>query len=105
MPVVVCRKCKNSACLIEVMEDHADVTLDLVRCQKICKGPVVGVVVNDRMEWFQRVDGVKPVAALLRLTTEHSRRSRSRCASSGSRAAADARHADQDDAERPGCAK
>jgi hypothetical protein len=68
MTVVVCRKCKKSACLVEVLEDHADVTLQLARCQKICKGPVVGVVVNDRMEWFQRVDGVKPVAALLRLT-------------------------------------
>jgi len=68
MPVAVCRKCKNSACLVEVLEDHADVPVHLVRCQKICKGPVVGVVVNQRMEWFQRVDGVKPVAALLRLT-------------------------------------
>jgi hypothetical protein len=68
MPVVICRKCKQSECLVEIMEAHADVRLELVRCQKICKGPVVGVVVNDRMEWFQRVDGVKPIAALLRLT-------------------------------------
>ena len=68
MPVAVCRKCKRSACLVELLEERADVSLRLVRCQKICRGPVVGVAVDGRMEWFQRVDGVKPLAALLRLT-------------------------------------
>jgi hypothetical protein len=68
--VVVCRKCKHSACLTEVLHERTHEPVELVRCQKICKGPVVGVVVDGRMEWFQRVDGVRPLAALLRLVKE-----------------------------------
>lgn len=26
-----------------------------VRCQRICKGPVVGAAVNGSLEWFERV--------------------------------------------------
>jgi hypothetical protein len=70
--LVVCRKCKQSACLVEVLHAHGDHSLELVRCQKICKGPVVGVAVDGRMEWFQRLDGVRSIAALLRLArTRH----------------------------------
>ena len=28
-----------------------------VRCQKICKGPVVGVEVDGRLEWFSKMTG------------------------------------------------
>ena len=70
MTLVVCRKCTHSACLVEVVQEHSRVPIELVRCQKICNGPVVGVVVDGRMEWFQRVDGVKPLAALLRLVQQ-----------------------------------
>jgi hypothetical protein len=66
--VAVCRKCKNHECLTEILESHADVSLRLVKCQKICHGPVVGLPVDGRMEWFERVDGVKEVAALVRIT-------------------------------------
>ena len=66
--VSVCRKCKNADCLVEVLEAHTSASLELVRCQKICHGPVVGLPVAGRMEWFERVDGVKELAALVRTT-------------------------------------
>ena len=28
-----------------------------VSCQKICKGPVVGVEINGRLEWFSKMTG------------------------------------------------
>jgi hypothetical protein len=66
--VVVCRKCKYQDCLVDVLGAHADVSIQRVRCQKICDGPVVGVVVGGRMEWFERVRSLKEVAALVQLT-------------------------------------
>lgn len=71
--VVVCRKCKHQDCLIDVLGAHADVSIQRVRCQKICDGPVVGLLVGGRMEWFERVRSLKEVAALVRLTkSKHS---------------------------------
>ena len=35
-------------------------------CQKICKGPVTGLKVRGRMEWFARIDKAKPMVALSR---------------------------------------
>ena len=64
----VCRKCKDHECLVRVLDAHADLSLRMVRCQKICHGPVVGTVVDGRFEWFERVTSVKELAALLRLT-------------------------------------
>ena len=71
--VAVCRKCRNHDCLVEVLEAHSRVTLQLVRCQKICRGPVVGLPIAGRMEWFERVDGVKELAALVRATKKRHR--------------------------------
>jgi hypothetical protein len=67
-PVYVCRKCKHHDCLVDVVEAHADVKLKMVRCQKICHGPVVGTEVDGRMEWFERVSSVRELAALLKMT-------------------------------------
>jgi hypothetical protein len=66
--VSVCRKCKHHDCLVEVLAAHTDVAIHMVKCQKICKGPVVGVPVGGRMEWFARVSGVHELAGLVRLT-------------------------------------
>ena len=30
-----------------------------VRCQRICKGPVVGAAINGSLEWFERVRSEK----------------------------------------------
>ncbi|HEX4529942.1 MAG TPA: hypothetical protein VIA11_11000 [Acidimicrobiia bacterium] len=68
--VVVCRKCKHHECLTDILETRTDVSVRLVKCQKICHGPVVGLPVAGRMEWFERVNGVKQIAALLLLTTK-----------------------------------
>jgi hypothetical protein len=70
----VCRKCKRQECLVDILEkhDHALVVRH-VRCQKICHGPVVGLEVDGRMEWFERVDDVSSIAALLRLVRHPAR--------------------------------
>jgi hypothetical protein len=39
--VFVCRKCKRHACVEDAL-DHSDGKVVLVRCQKICSGPVAG---------------------------------------------------------------
>lgn len=64
---MVCRKCKNHACITELLRARSDTDVELVRCQKICHGPVVGTAIDGRFEWFERVDDVRSVAALLRL--------------------------------------
>jgi hypothetical protein len=69
--VLVCRKCKNHACLVELLDAHTDVSIRLVKCQKICHGPVVGLPIAGRMEWFERVNGLKEIAALLLVTKKH----------------------------------
>jgi len=38
-----------------------------VRCQEICSGPVAGIEVGGRLEWFERVRGPKSRRALVRL--------------------------------------
>ncbi|CAN5786671.1 hypothetical protein BH24ACT3_BH24ACT3_14440 [soil metagenome] len=43
-----------------------------MRCQKICKGPVVGVRLDGRQEWFARVDKAK-VRRRLRQTVAEGR--------------------------------
>jgi hypothetical protein len=70
--VAVCRKCKHHECLTRVLSDRKGVSVELVRCQKICHGPVAGLVVDGRMEWFEGVHRVKAIAALIRMTTRRS---------------------------------
>jgi hypothetical protein len=71
--VYVCRKCKRSDCLIDVVE-KTDAKLILVGCQKICDGPVAGTEVAGRMEWFSRVDSAKRLAGLRLLIRRQKRR-------------------------------
>ncbi|MET0628344.1 MAG: hypothetical protein ABW033_07800 [Acidimicrobiia bacterium] len=66
--VLVCRKCKHQDCLVDVLGAHANVSIQRVRCQKICDGPVVGLQVGGQMEWFERVRSLKEIAALVHLT-------------------------------------
>ena len=59
--------CRGSDCRKDHSKrlDRAPVELDgelvEVRCQKLCDGPVVGVEVDGRLEWFERVRGAKAV--------------------------------------------
>lgn len=66
--VSVCRKCEQHECLARILKNRTGVEVELVRCQKICHGPVAGLDVDGRMEWFENVGGIKPIAALLRMT-------------------------------------
>ncbi len=68
----VCRKCKEHECLARILSDRDGVAVEFVRCQKICHGPVAGLEVDGRMEWFEKVDGVKSIAALVRMTRRQS---------------------------------
>jgi hypothetical protein len=68
LTVTVCRKCKNHDCLTDILHERTDVSVQLVKCQKICHGPVVGLPIAGKMEWFERVNGLQEVAALVRLT-------------------------------------
>jgi hypothetical protein len=66
--VAVCRKCEQHECLARILSDRDGVDVELVRCQKICHGPVAGLPVDGRMEWFEHVDGIEEIAALVRMT-------------------------------------
>ena len=49
-----CRKKKKEwTALTESLSEQG--TVCAVRCQKICKGPVVGIEVNGRLEWFTKL--------------------------------------------------
>ena len=65
--LLVCRKCKNHDCLIDVLGAHGGSSIRQVKCQKICHGPVVGLRVGGQMEWFERVQTLKEIAAIARL--------------------------------------
>lgn len=45
----------------------ADVEVVPVDCQKICDGPVVGIPVGGRLEWFAEVDSKKSRLGLVTL--------------------------------------
>ncbi len=61
------RKRKHTA-LIEAVRECA--TVEKVSCQKICKGPVAGVYVDGRLEWFRRLDGEKSRKRLVEFLTK-----------------------------------
>ena len=44
--------------------------IERVGCQKICSGPVVGVEIEGRLEWFRRVRGSRSRRALVTLLCE-----------------------------------
>jgi hypothetical protein len=65
--VAVCRKCKDHDCLEDFLRRKTGAHVYQVRCQKICKGPVAGIEINGRMEWFERVGTAKAMVALRRV--------------------------------------
>lgn len=60
-----CRKADAHQALQAVLDEVAQVRV--VDCQKICSGPVAGVDVDGRLEWFERVRSPKSRRALARL--------------------------------------
>lgn len=61
-----CRKAADAHGLLVAAAAQAG-SVRLVRCQKICSGPVAGLVVHGRLEWFERLRGPKSRRALIRL--------------------------------------
>ncbi len=59
-----CRKALSRDPRLRAALERMPAPVDRVRCQKICKGPVVGLAVGDDLEWFARVDSGKSVAAI-----------------------------------------
>jgi hypothetical protein len=62
-----CRKAEGHTALRDALADAGEAEVRIVGCQKICKGPVAGVEVGGRLEWFKRLRGPKSRRALLRL--------------------------------------
>ena len=62
--VIVCRKCKGHDCVLQFLEEMTDAEVQVVRCQKVCDGALVGLHVNGQMEWFARVAKPKPLVAI-----------------------------------------
>jgi hypothetical protein len=67
-----CYLCTGKSCsrrpdFAELRRQLAEVSeVRPVRCQSICKGPVVGVEVHGRLEWFARVRKPKARKAMKR---------------------------------------
>jgi hypothetical protein len=63
-----CRKAKCHAELLDALRGAGKV--EAVGCQDICKGPVAGVEVGGRIEWFKRVRRHKHQAAVVELARD-----------------------------------
>jgi DNA helicase TIP49 (TBP-interacting protein) len=75
--VAVCRKCKDHECLEDFLRKKTGARVDEVRCQKICEGPVAGVEIDGRMEWFERVSTPKAMVGLRRVVNGKTKLTRS----------------------------
>ena len=60
-----CRKSEYTRSLEGCLSEHGQVIQ--VKCQKICKGPVVGVEVNGSIEWFKKLRSQKAQNQLVEL--------------------------------------
>jgi hypothetical protein len=49
-------------------------TVQVVRCQKICHGSVVGALLDGRIEWFERIDSARLCVAMKQAVARGSRR-------------------------------
>ena len=58
-----CRKPDSRSDLLGALNRVADV--HLVKCQKVCHGVVVGVCLDNRLEWFERISKEKSRTRLL----------------------------------------
>ncbi len=72
--VYVCRTCKHSEGLQKAIERGSDATVMLVGCLDICRQPVAGTRVDDRLEWFGGLDKPKRRAAPVEFLNDQRRR-------------------------------
>lgn len=65
------RACAHGA-LLRSLCKVSDVRL--VRCQKICRGSVVGTELSGRLQWFERVDSPKICVAMKNIVVAGSKK-------------------------------
>jgi hypothetical protein len=51
---------EEANCLVDILK-RSDANVTLVGCQKICPGPVAGIELSGRMEWFSRIETTKRI--------------------------------------------
>lgn len=62
------KKPKKRKALLKSLQDLA--ILEEVGCQDICHGPVAGMTLKGRIEWFEKLDTKKSREALVELATQ-----------------------------------
>ncbi len=60
-----CRKALARDGRLERTVARLPVDVRRVGCQKVCRGPVVGIAVGGEWEWFERMDSKKALRALV----------------------------------------
>jgi hypothetical protein len=59
-----CRKALRKRGDVHEALENLPVEITRVGCQKICRGPVVGVQIHDEWQWFERMSSKKALQAL-----------------------------------------
>ena len=65
-----CRKKRARDDRFDRWVSRLSVDVEGVGCQKVCRGPVVGVAVDGDWQWFERMDSPKALRALEQLITD-----------------------------------
>lgn len=65
--VFLCGECAGHRRLGRTLDRETGASIVKVGCQKVCHGPVAGLAVGRRLEWFGRLDSHKAVTALVKL--------------------------------------
>lgn len=66
-----CRKALAKHDRVERALARLPVEVKRVGCQKVCRGPVVGLALGGEWQWFGRMDSRKALQALAELIEEH----------------------------------
>ncbi len=62
-----CRKLRSKNLRLQRTLGALPVDVTHVGCQKVCRGPVVGIAIDARLEWFERMGSRKALRALVEL--------------------------------------
>lgn len=65
-----CRKALRKHGQLEGVLERLPVAVTRVGCQKVCRGPLVGITIEGQLEWFERMRTRKAAEALA-LLVEH----------------------------------
>jgi hypothetical protein len=65
-----CRKMRARDDRFDRWISRLSVESEAVGCQKVCRGPVVGIDLDGRLEWFERMDSPKALRALEQLIVD-----------------------------------